>query len=151
MLRVLFEDEKPLPIDLKPHRGPDGRSKNRPTKTNLNPEQDNALMYGLAVKDVFCLHGPPGTGKSTTICELITILAKKNLKILIAAPSNAAVDVMLEKISENLPDLYVLRAGNYFKTSDRVKPYHIETLFRDCFEFSVPMIKIIEVSIQYAL
>ena len=137
MLRVLFEGEKPLPIDFEPHRGPDGRSKIRPPKTSLNPEQDNALMYALAVKDVFCLHGPPGTGKSTTIGELITILANKNLKILIAAPSNAAVDVMLEKISKNLPELYVLRAGNYFKTAENVKPYHIETLFRNCFEFNV--------------
>ena len=131
MLRVLFEDEKPLPIDLAPVSGPNGGiSKALKPRKNLNPEQENALRYGLAVKDVFCLHGPPGTGKSTTIGEMITILAKRNLKILIAAPSNAAVDVILAKISENLPELYVLRAGNYFKTAENVKPYHIETLFR---------------------
>ena len=136
MLKVLFETETPLPIDLAPVSGPNGGiSKALKPRKNLNPEQLNALRYGLAVKDVFCLHGPPGTGKSTTIGELVTILANKNLKILIAAPSNAAVDVMLEKISKNLPGLYILRAGNYFKTTDKVKPYHIETLFRYSFEF----------------
>ena len=103
MLKVLFETETPLPIDLTPVRDSNGRISNafRPRK-KLNPEQQNALMYGLAVKDVFCLHGPPGTGKSTVIGELVTILAKRKMKILIAAPSNAAVDVMIAKIAENL-------------------------------------------------
>lgn len=132
MLKVLFETETPLPIDLNIVRDSNGKiSKGFRPKRELNPEQQNALMYGLAVKDVFCLHGPPGTGKSTTIGELVTILAKKNMKILIAAPSNAAVDVMLAKISENLPNLNIIRAGNYFKTASNVKKYHFETIFRN--------------------
>ena len=132
MLKVLFETEIPLPIDLNPVRDSNGQISNafRPRK-KLNPEQQNALMYGLAVKDVFCLHGPPGTGKSTTIGELVTILANRNKKILIAAPSNAAVDVMIAKISENLPTLNIVRAGNYFKTANTVKKYHFETIFRN--------------------
>ena len=131
MLKVLFDTEEPLPIDLKPVSTPNGRiSKALRPRKDLNPEQENALRYGLAVKDVFCLHGPPGTGKSTTIGELVTILARKKMKILIAAPSNAAVDVMLAKISENLPDLNMIRAGNFFKTSPEVKKYHFETTFR---------------------
>ena len=132
MLKVLFETEIPLPIDLNPVRDSNGQISNafRPRK-KLNPEQQNALMYGLAVKDVFCLHGPPGTGKSTTIGELVTILANRNKKILIAAPSNAAVDVMIAKISENLPNLNIVRAGNYFKTANNVKKYHFETIFRN--------------------
>ena len=102
MLKVLFDTEEPLPIDLKPVSTPNGRiSKALRPRKDLNPEQENALRYGLAVKDMFCLHGPPGTGKSTTIGELVTLLARKKMKILIAAPSNAAVDVMLAKISSN--------------------------------------------------
>ena len=132
MLKVLFETETPLPINLNPVRDSNGQISNafRPRK-KLNPEQQNALMYGLAVKDVFCLHGPPGTGKSTTIGELVTILAKRKMKILIAAPSNAAVDVMIAKIAENLPDLNIVRAGNYFKTANDVKKYHFETELRN--------------------
>lgn len=58
---------------------------------NMNEEQVKAIKLGLK-HQVHLIHGPPGTGKTTTVCELIVQAVKKGEKVLACAPSNIAVD-----------------------------------------------------------
>lgn len=64
----------------------------------LNPPQQAAVEFALNSPDVAVIHGPPGTGKTTTVVELIRQAVARGEKVLACAPSNAAVDNMLEKL-----------------------------------------------------
>lgn len=64
----------------------------------LNESQEAAIRFALAASDVAIIHGPPGTGKTTTIVELICQAVEKGQKVLACAPSNTAVDNLLEKL-----------------------------------------------------
>jgi hypothetical protein len=64
----------------------------------LNPPQQAAIQFALAAKDMAVIHGPPGTGKTTTVVELIRQAVARGDKVLACAPSNHAVDNMLEKL-----------------------------------------------------
>lgn len=59
---------------------------------NLNGEQQNAVSAALASQTVHLIHGPPGTGKTKTVCALIVEAVKKNYRVLACAGSNVAVD-----------------------------------------------------------
>ena len=64
----------------------------------LNESQKNAIKFALKVNEIGLIHGPPGTGKTTTIVEIILQLVKLDNKILVVAPSNIAVDNIGEKL-----------------------------------------------------
>ena len=64
----------------------------------LNASQLAAVALALAAEDVACIHGPPGTGKTTAVVELIRRAVARGDKVLACAPSNAAVDNLLEKL-----------------------------------------------------
>ena len=66
--------------------------------TELNESQKDAVRFALEVNEIGLIHGPPGTGKTTTIVELILQLVKLGNKILVVAPSNIAVDNIGEKL-----------------------------------------------------
>jgi ATP-dependent RNA/DNA helicase IGHMBP2 len=68
--------------------------------THLNAPQIAAVKFALSAKDVAIIHGPPGTGKTTTIVELIRQAVKLGDAVLACAPSNHAVDNLLEKLLE---------------------------------------------------
>lgn len=61
--------------------------------------QKDAISKALRSRDVFLLHGPPGTGKTTTIIEIILQEVKRGSKILACAASNIAVDNIVERLS----------------------------------------------------
>lgn len=85
----------------------------------LNASQNAAVERILAANELAIVHGPPGTGKTTTIVAAIKKLIEKDgQKILVVAPSNAAVDLLSEKLSAQ--GLNVLRVGNPAKVSDRL-------------------------------
>ena len=65
---------------------------------NLNESQKEAVKFALQVNEVGLIHGPPGTGKTTTIVEVILQLVKLGNKVLVVAPSNIAVDNIGEKL-----------------------------------------------------
>jgi superfamily I DNA and/or RNA helicase len=69
-----------------------------PRDTSLNPSQQEAVRFALAARDVAIIHGPPGTGKTTTLVELIRQAVGRGEKVLACAPSNLAVDNLLERL-----------------------------------------------------
>jgi ATP-dependent RNA/DNA helicase IGHMBP2 len=89
--------------------------KSKETIPVLNEIQNQAVSQIQETDSVFLLHGPPGTGKSTTLANAIQQLLKDEKQILFTAPSNTAVDVMTEKLMEM--SINVLRIGNPVKIS----------------------------------
>ncbi len=69
-----------------------------PLDTGLNASQIEAVRFALAARDVAVIHGPPGTGKTTTVVELIRQALRRGERVLVCAPSNLAVDNLLEKL-----------------------------------------------------
>jgi len=78
--------------------------------SHLNPSQQQAVKKIVEAPDVAFIHGPPGTGKTTTIVECIKVTVQNERQVLVCAPSNAAVDLLVEKLS--LQGLNVLRIGH---------------------------------------
>lgn len=66
--------------------------------TSLNSSQKEAIRFALASEDLAIIHGPPGTGKTTTVVELILQAVNRGNKVLACAPSNTAVDNLLERL-----------------------------------------------------
>lgn len=92
---------------------------------NLNSSQVEAVNKILAAEELAIVHGPPGTGKTTTLIQAILELLKNNTKrILVTAPSNAAVDLLAEKLAEN--NVKVLRIGNPARVSERLSTLTLE-------------------------
>ncbi len=77
---------------------------------DLNEQQNVALNKVLSAKDVAIIHGPPGTGKTTTTVECILEMLKTEHQVLVCAPSNAAVDLLVEKLCEK--EISTVRIGH---------------------------------------
>jgi ATP-dependent RNA/DNA helicase IGHMBP2 len=82
----------------------------------LNHSQNQALNLVLNCNDVAIIHGPPGTGKTTTIVEAIVETLKTQEQVLVCAPSNAAVDLLTEKLGER--NMKVIRLGHPARVTD---------------------------------
>jgi hypothetical protein len=65
---------------------------------SLNSSQQEAVRFALSTQEIALLHGPPGTGKTTVLVELIRQLVRKGQSVLAVAPSNIAVDNLLERL-----------------------------------------------------
>ena len=74
--------------------------------------------------ELFCLHGPPGTGKTTTISNVISEFAARDMKILVTCPSNAAVDVLVEKCIHK--KIRVIRLGHPVRTSQHLRQWTLD-------------------------
>ena len=84
---------------------------------SLNETQQTAVYRILDASDLAIVHGPPGTGKTTTLVEAIRALVKRDgEQVLVVAPSNAAVDLLSEKLYS--AGLNVVRVGNPAKVSE---------------------------------
>jgi ATP-dependent RNA/DNA helicase IGHMBP2 len=84
----------------------------------LNPSQNNAVALVQQAKDVAIIHGPPGTGKTTTLIEAITQTLYRHPQVLVCAPSNAAVDLLVEKLLEK--NVSTLRLGHPARVDDAI-------------------------------
>lgn len=85
----------------------------------LNPSQQQSLNTILAARELAIVHGPPGTGKTTTLVQAVKALIKQDGKqILVVAPSNTAVDLLSEKLADE--GLNVLRVGNPARVSEKL-------------------------------
>jgi ATP-dependent RNA/DNA helicase IGHMBP2 len=83
----------------------------------LNASQLNALKTVGSSESVSFIHGPPGTGKTTTLVQAIVMAAKDEGQVLVAAPSNAAVDLLAEKLGD--VGMNVLRIGHPARVTEQ--------------------------------
>ena len=93
----------------------------------LNPTQEKAVNEVLRAKDVAIVHGPPGTGKTTTLVEAIYETLHRESQVLVCAQSNMAVDWISEKLVDR--GVNVLRIGNPTRVNDKMLSFTYERRF----------------------
>lgn len=93
----------------------------------LNRTQEDAVNKVLRAKDVAIVHGPPGTGKTTTLVEAIYETLRRENQVLVCAQSNMAVDWISEKLVDR--GINVLRIGNPTRVNDKMLSFTYEQRF----------------------
>ena len=93
----------------------------------LNQTQEEAVNKVLRAKDVAIVHGPPGTGKTTTLVEAIYETLRRENQVLVCAQSNMAVDWISEKLVDR--GVPVLRIGNPTRVDDKMLSFTYERRF----------------------
>ncbi|XP_072551068.1 DNA-binding protein SMUBP-2 [Salminus brasiliensis] len=94
--------------------------------TGLDNSQKEAVSFALSQKDVAIIHGPPGTGKTTTVVEVILQAVKQNQKVLCCAPSNVAVDNLVERLAKSKAK--VLRLGHPARLLESVQKHSLDAV-----------------------
>lgn len=90
----------------------------------LNPSQQQAVQFALAAQDVALIHGPPGTGKTTTLVELIRQAVERGETVLACAPSNAGVDNLFERLLVH--NQGVIRLGHPARVSPALRQHTLD-------------------------
>ena len=106
-LRDMIEGELPIHFD---------KANDDVLVPRLNLSQNKAVRHVLASRDIGIVHGPPGTGKTTSLVEAIRLTLQQEKQVLVCAPTNSAVDLLTEKLGEIGVD--VLRLGHPARISD---------------------------------
>nr|XP_027194379.1 DNA-binding protein SMUBP-2-like isoform X2 [Dermatophagoides pteronyssinus] len=107
--------------------------------TNLNYSQKNAIEFALYQRHIAVIHGPPGTGKTTTLTELILQMITRGLRVLVCAPSNVAVDNIFKQLihssQKNICARYRLkrsfnfvRMGHPARMDSEIQPYSLDSI-----------------------
>lgn len=92
----------------------------------LNDSQRDAVKFAIASKDVALIHGPPGTGKTYTLIELIRQLVARRCRVLVCGPSNISVDNLVERLApHNLP---IIRLGHPARLLPSVMNHSLDIL-----------------------
>jgi superfamily I DNA and/or RNA helicase len=92
---------------------------------HLNDSQNEAVRKIVSAQDVVAVHGPPGTGKTTTLVYAIKQLTQTEKVVLVTAPSNTAVDLLTEKLAEQ--GLNVVRMGNISRVDESIIMHTLES------------------------
>jgi len=127
-MRVLFGQASPtpLPSDLNDPSNP--LHKLEWNDPSLNDSQMEAIRFALASREVALIHGPPGTGKTHTLIELILQLLKQKLRLLVCGPSNISVDNIVERLaSHKVP---MIRLGHPARLLPSVLNHSLDVLTR---------------------
>jgi superfamily I DNA and/or RNA helicase len=95
----------------------------------LNESQREAVRFALAAKDLAIIHGPPGTGKTTTVVELIRRTVRRGERVLVCAPSNLAVDNILEALLAQGES--VVRLGHPARVLPALREHTLDLLVED--------------------
>ena len=115
---ILIGNQKPQRRDLFPVRFP-----------WLNVSQEKAVNEVLCAKEVAVVHGPPGTGKTTTLVEAVYETLHRENQVLVCAQSNTAVDWIAEKLVDR--GVPVLRIGNPARVNDKMLSFTYERQFEN--------------------
>ena len=100
----------------------------------LNDSQQQAVQRVVEAQEVAIVHGPPGTGKTTTLVEAIIVTLQRETQVLVCAPSNAAVDWISQQLS--LRGVPVLRVGNPLRMSSEMLDCSYERRYADHPDYS---------------
>ena len=92
----------------------------------LNPSQQDAVRFALASPEVALIHGPPGTGKTHTLIELILQLLKQGKRLLVCGPSNISVDNIVERLAPH--KIPIVRLGHPARLLPSVLSHSLEVL-----------------------
>lgn len=92
----------------------------------FNASQRSAIEFALSARDIAIIHGPPGTGKTTTVVEIARQAALRGHKVLACAPSNTAVDNLLERLARF--DLRVVRIGHPARVQEELQSHTLDAL-----------------------
>jgi superfamily I DNA and/or RNA helicase len=112
LIKILTGEKKPAF-----HDGSPGRDLSFQLIPHLNAAQKAAVKNILSAQSLAIVHGPPGTGKTTTLVQAIkALIQQERQQILVVAPSNAAVDLLSEKLTD--AGLNVVRIGNPARVSE---------------------------------
>ncbi|HVC93354.1 MAG TPA: IGHMBP2 family helicase [Pirellulales bacterium] len=120
-LRQVFLGERP------PTFGP--LRDEEPLDGALNAVQREAVRFALSARDLALIHGPPGTGKTTTVVELIRRAVRRGQKVLACAPSNVAVDNMLERLLA--ADERAVRLGHPARVLPELRAHTLDLLVEE--------------------
>lgn len=127
-MHVLFGhgSPTPLPSDLNDPSSPLYKlAWNDPT---LNESQKEAIKFALASREIALIHGPPGTGKTHTLIELILQLLKQNKRLLVCGPSNISVDNIVERLAPH--KVPMIRLGHPARLLPSVLNHSLDVLTR---------------------
>ncbi|KAK5138975.1 hypothetical protein LTR04_004017, partial [Oleoguttula sp. CCFEE 6159] len=122
-IRVLFGLSSPTPVP------PDNELKELDwIDPSLNDSQKNAIKFAMASSEVALIHGPPGTGKTHTLIELILQMLKQNLRVLVCGPSNISVDNIVERLAPH--KVPMVRLGHPARLLPSVVNHSLDVLTR---------------------
>jgi superfamily I DNA and/or RNA helicase len=96
------------------------------TADHLNASQRVAIEFALSAEDLAIIHGPPGTGKTTSVVAFIREAVLRGEKILACAPSNTAVDNLLERLIDM--QLQVVRVGHPARVKEKLRTHSLDAL-----------------------
>uniref|UniRef100_A0A8D0CPT9 DNA-binding protein SMUBP-2 n=1 Tax=Sander lucioperca TaxID=283035 RepID=A0A8D0CPT9_SANLU len=119
LINVLFGDTKPS-------------SQSQPSNllkffnSNLDDSQRDAVSFTLSQRELAVIHGPPGTGKTTTVVEIILQAVKQGQKVLCCAPSNVAVDNLVERLARCKAK--VLRLGHPARLLESIQKHSLDAI-----------------------
>lgn len=96
-------------------------------------EQRSFVEKAMATSDFMLLEGPPGSGKTTAILELVCQLAAKGKRVLLCGSTHVAIDNVLERLKENnlLDDIIPIRIGDKERISDSIKEFQIQNVLKN--------------------
>lgn len=93
---------------------------------NLDTDQKEAVKFALEMKNLAVIHGPPGTGKTTTLVEIILHMIHAGNKVLVCAPSNIAVDNLVERLANH--NVKMVRLGHPGRVLDSIAKYSLDAI-----------------------
>jgi DNA polymerase alpha-associated DNA helicase A len=127
-IRVLFGQSSPTPVPENLSAPETGLEKVEWVDPMLNDSQKEAVKFALLSREIALIHGPPGTGKTHTLIELILQMLKLNLRLLVCGPSNISVDNIVERLAPyKVP---IIRLGHPARLLPSVLSHSLDVLTR---------------------